>query len=68
MPAKLYWIKKRDNPQLGTYFVAMGIMSKARAKKCERPLYGSNEMRSYETEKKYQAEIKRLESLGHKVM
>lgn len=60
MKPKLYWIKKRHNPQLGVYWTACGQLSKTAAKKHERTLYGTNYMHSLETEEQYKAELIRL--------
>ncbi len=62
-----FWIKQRDNPQLGTYYVPMGQMAKADAKKCESPLYGSNSMLSFDTEEDYRAKIAELKLSGERV-
>lgn len=64
---KLYYIKERINPQLGTYYVAMGQMSKTAAKKYEKPSYGYNIMHSFLTEALYTAELTRLKSTGERV-
>jgi hypothetical protein len=61
---KMFWIKERDNPQLGTYFILCGQLSKAVAKGMENPLYGSNIMRSYPDEAAYEKEIKKLKEEG----
>lgn len=58
--AKKFWIKQRYNPQLGTYFVPMGQMSKTQALAHEVSLYGENVMLSFDTEKEYQAKIAEL--------
>lgn len=55
-----YWIKARYNPQLGTYYVACGQMSKTAAKMHERPMYGDNVMHGYATESEYQARLTEL--------
>lgn len=55
-----YWIKERNNPQLGIYFVACGQMSKSAAKRHERTLYGDNFMHEYATEAEYQAALAEL--------
>jgi hypothetical protein len=63
---KQYYIKERINPQLGTYYVACGQMSKAAARRSENPLYGENIMHSFETESAYLARIQELKRLGEK--
>jgi hypothetical protein len=62
-----WWIKDRYNPQLGTYYVACGQMSKTAAKRCERPLYGDNVMKRYETEADYKAALEDLKKRGERV-
>ena len=62
-----WWIKERDNPQLGTYYVACGQMSRTAARRYEKPLYGSNRMHQYETEAEYAAEIVSLKKKGERV-
>ena len=65
--SKPYWIKERDNPQLGVYYVAMGQMSKREAMRKERSLYGSNTMHSYETEQAYLAMLQKLRDSGERL-
>ena len=63
-----WWIRQRRNPQLGTYYVACGQMSQTAANKCERStLYGSNAMRSYDTEEEYQSRLRELRDSGEDV-
>ncbi len=64
---KKYWIKERQNPQLGTYFVGEGMLSAAAARRMENTLYGTNIMRSYDTEGAYRAELQRLRDCGENV-
>ncbi len=64
---KKFYIKERNNPQLGTYYVPMGELSKTAAKKHESPLYGDNTMLGYETEFAYEQAIKRLKQKGERV-
>lgn len=64
---KQYWIKERCNPQLGTYWVGYGQLSKGQAKNLESPLYGCNIMHSYETEEAYQARLRELREKGEHV-
>lgn len=60
MKAEKFWIKERENPQIGTYFVRMGPMSIRAAKKYENPIYGNSIMHSYDDEASYNLEIQRL--------
>ena len=62
-----YWIKERDNPQLGIYYVACGQMTVKFAKACERPLYGFNYMRKYPTRESYEQALAALRTAGEKV-
>jgi hypothetical protein len=56
MAQKLYWIKQRSNPQLDkVFFVPLGQLSIADAKKHEKTLYGSNVMLRFKTEAEYKA-------------
>lgn len=65
---KPFWIKERHNPQLGTYYVAMGQMANNAAKKYELgTLYGDNIMLRFETEKAYLRELEQLRGLGKRV-
>lgn len=68
MKAKLFYIKERFNPQLGTYYVRLGQMSKAAAKRIEgKSLYGSNIVHGFETEQDYNAKVAELRSKGESV-
>ena len=64
---KPFWIKERYNPQLGTYYVACGQLSKAAAKRKERSLYGENVMHSFDSEDAYKARIRELRKKGAEV-
>lgn len=64
---KKFWIKERQNPQTGTYFVPMGQMTKAEAKKYEKPLYGKNIMHSYESQEAYNITLDLLKKNGSRV-
>jgi len=64
---KKWYIKERHNPQLGMYYVAMGQMSKANAKRYEKPLYGDNVMLAFDTEEAYQDRLAELEASGETV-
>ena len=65
--AKKWYIKERHNPQLGTYYVACGQMSKAEAKRYENSLYGENVMHSFETEDAYKKRLAELRKAGESV-
>ncbi len=64
---KSFWIKERYNPQLGTYYIPCGQLSKTAAKKHERALYGDNTMHEYRTESEYKQAIDGLKSGGQNV-
>ena len=64
---KKYWIKERDNPQHGKYFVLCGQMSKTAAAKAENTKYGCNTMHAYGTEAEYLAQQKYLREKGESV-
>lgn len=65
---KKYYIKERDNPQLGTYFVACGQMFKAQARRYENPLYGSNVMHGFDTKEAYEKRLAELREQGESVL
>lgn len=55
MAGKYFWIKERENPQLGTYFVAMGQISMKTAHAYETgTLYGFNTMHRFATKEAYE--------------
>jgi hypothetical protein len=60
MRPKLWWIKERHNPQLGVYYSAMGQLSKAAAKRYEKPLYGDDYMLGFDSEEAYNAKLAEL--------
>lgn len=62
-----YWIKERVNPQIGTYFVACGQMSKTEAKKHEDPMYGRNAMHKFGSKRAYNARLRQLAKEGKAV-
>jgi hypothetical protein len=65
---KNWYIKQRHNPQLGTYFVPMGQMLKARATEIQRgSLYGSNTMLAFPTEEAYNLYLNKLREEGKRV-
>jgi len=59
-----WWIKERDNPQLGTYWVACGQLSKTEARRKEGSLYGMNIMHAFDTEEAYNARLDQLRQSG----
>ena len=66
MSTQSYWIKERYNPQLGTYFEAMGQLSKTKANRYLKPLYGENYMHEFKDETSYLARIEELKDGGHR--
>ena len=64
---KSFWIKERHNPQLGTYYVGCGQLSKQVAKKMGNPIYGHNVMLEFKTESDYVAKILDLRTQGARV-
>ena len=57
---KSFWIKERENPQIGIYYTACGQLSKTAAKKMEKSIYGTNTMLEYQTEKEYKKALTTL--------
>lgn len=57
---KYWYIKKRTNPQLGVYYIAIGNISNNHAKKMEYSVYGWSEMLKYETEESYNNAVAEL--------
>lgn len=55
-----YYIMARYNPQLGTYYVKKGQLTKKRAKEMENCIYGSAYLMPYETEEEYLAAVEKL--------
>lgn len=64
---KSWWIKERNNPQLGVYYVACGQLSWTEAKRNEKPLYGSNRMLQFASEADYNGALERLRKEGKRV-
>lgn len=62
-----FYIKERHNPQLGVYYSPLGQLSKAKAKRHEVSLYGTNYVHAFETEADYTAEVNRLKQAGEDV-
>lgn len=63
-----FWIKQRYNPQLGTFYVPCGQLSKQEAKKMEKPLHGSNTMIPFDSEEEYRARLAELKGEGKSVL
>lgn len=63
----LYYVGARYNPQLGTYYLTYGQISKAAAKRKENCAYGSMTLTGYETETEYTAAIEELKKNGNSV-
>lgn len=56
-----WWIKERDNPQLGRYFIICGQMSQRTAKQHETgSIYGRNIMYGFDTEAAYNLRLQEL--------
>jgi len=65
---KPWWIKERDNPQLGTYWVACGQLSKTEATRMERgSIYGCNIMHRFDTELEYLSKLTELKNRKERV-
>lgn len=64
---KKYYIKERNNPQLGTYYVACGQLTVEEAKIIEKSVYGTNFMLKFDTKEEYDAKIRELKIAGHKI-
>ena len=62
-----YWIKERDNPQLGTFYVGCGQMTKKNAKASENALYGNNVMIECGSEEEYRSRLDELKQSGERV-
>lgn len=67
MIQKKWWIKTRYNPQLDTYYVACGLLSKTKAKDLEKTLYGENVMTSYDDQASYLAALAAYREQGSRV-
>ncbi len=60
-----FYIGRRDNPQFkNPYYVAYGQISKTKAAKKEKCLYGSMTLEAFESEDDYTNKIKQLKSQG----
>lgn len=64
--AKKFYLGERINPQLGTYWVRHGQLTKKDAKAKEKCLYGAKIMHPFETEAEYNQKIQELEQQGKK--
>lgn len=53
----MYFIKERNNPQTGIYYILMGKLPAKEAKKHETSLYGFNTMLRYKTKSEYDLAI-----------
>ena len=62
-----HYIKKRSNPQVGTYYVGMGEMKVKDAKAYETSLYGNNEMLRFDSQDAYEQELDTLRIAGESV-
>lgn len=63
-----FWIKERHNPQLGTYYVAMGQMTVRAANRYVRiTLYGDNIMHCFKSREEYDERLKGLRQSGAQV-
>ena len=67
-PKLKWWIKERYNPQLGTYWVACGQLSKAQAKRKNKPIYGDSVMHDFDTGESYLNRLKELRQSGEKLL
>lgn len=66
---KSWWIKERENPQLGTYYVALGELSKSKARRSSRgrSIYGASRLIELKTEVDYLKALEKLKADGHKI-
>lgn len=65
---KLYYIKKRYNPQFDRpYYSACGQLGKREAKRKEGSLYGFNEMLEFTSAEDYQKAIEQFKADGYTV-
>jgi len=66
--ANPFWIKQRNAPpQLGTYFVKCGQMSRKDARARTSSLYGSNVMLEFADEASYNAKLNELKASGERI-
>ena len=64
----MYFIKERNNPQIGTYYILMGKLSAKEAKKHEASLYGFNTMLKYKTKSEYDRAILSIKESGARIV
>lgn len=62
---KFWYIKERVNPQLGTYYIALGNISVKEAKQKEKSLYGDNYIHKFNNEKEYNDKLDELNKEGN---
>lgn len=68
MTNKLYYIGRRDNPQLSKpYYKKFGYLTKKQVKEKENCLYGSMTLLPFTSKKNYETEISLLKSEGYSV-
>lgn len=66
---KLFYIKERNNPQFDSpYYVPLGAISKAEARRYERPKYGNNTVHAFNTKEAYTARIEELKKSGASIV
>lgn len=61
---KKWWILRRDNPQLGVYYMGLGQLSKTEARARESTLYGYNSVMPFDSKHDYLAKLAELENTG----
>lgn len=64
---KSYYVKQRNNPQLGVYYVKMGQMTKKDARAHGKSIYGSNTMLEFKTLAEYETFVESLEKEGQRI-
>jgi hypothetical protein len=62
--SKRFWIKERHNPQLGTYYVACGQLSKTTVKAQRQSLHGHNVMHGFDNWEDYNTRLIELQNAG----
>lgn len=67
-PKVKWYLMERDNPQLGTYWVKKGALTRSEApKKSSQCVYGGATYHVFDTEEEYNAKIAELEASGAKI-
>lgn len=66
-PKVKWYLMERDNPQLGTYWVAKGPFTKADAPGKSKSVYGGVTYHAFDTEEEYNAKIAELKANGERV-